>query len=303
MEILDAKALRIFMAVVRCGSIRSGADHLSIAPSIVSRQVADIERNVGLPLFDRSSRGVALTDAGALVLDHGKRVLEDGGLLEEQLAQLKGGHQGRVRISCGEGFLADLVEHGLASFVDVYPSIRYSVHLGGTEGVMRAVIEGDVDIGIAYNPLIEPKIRSLSISRQPLCTILHPSSPLAAASTMSLAECMSLPCALLGKGHGVTDLVGRVAANHSLALAPLVETSSLDVLRRFVVAGLGVTYLPRFAVATELARGTVEAVELSDPLLNEASAHLLVKARRRLPHSVERLASHLATTMSAFKGA
>lgn len=301
MEILDAKALRIFMAVVRYGSIRSAAEHLSIAPSIVSRQVADIERNLGLSLFDRSSRGVALTDAGALVLEHGKRVLEDGSLLEEQLAQLKGVQQGRVRICCGEGFLADLIEHGLTAFVDVYPSIRYAVHLGGTEGVLQAVIDGDADIGIAYNPVIEPKVRSLAIARQPLCAIVHPSSPLAGLDTIALAQCMSLPCALLGKGHGVTDLVGRVAANHGLAMAPLVETASLDALRRFVVAGLGVTYLPRFAVATELARGTVEAVELSDPLLNEACAHLMVKARRRLPNSVERLASHLAAAMSAFQ--
>ncbi|HBF32270.1 LysR family transcriptional regulator [Rhizobium sp.] len=301
MEILDAKALRIFMAVVRYSSIRSAADHLSIAPSIVSRQVADIEKNVGLPLFNRSSRGVTLTDAGVLVLEHGKRVLEDGGLLEEQLEQLKGVQQSRVRICCGEGFLADLIEHGLQAFVDVYPSISYALHLGGTDGVMQAVIEGDADIGIAYNPVIEPKVRSLAISRQPLCAIVHPSSPFVGRETVPLVQCMSLPCALLGKGHGVTDLVGRVAANNGHAMAPLVVTTSVDALRRFVVAGLGVTYLPRFAVATELARGTVEAIELSDPLLNEACAHLMVKARRRLPNSVTRLASHLATAMSAFK--
>lgn len=301
METLDAKALRIFMAVVRYGSIRSAAEHLSIAPSIVSRQVADIERNVGLALFDRSSRGVALTDAGALVLEHGQRVLEDGSLLEEQLSQLKGVQQGRVRICCGEGFLADLIEHGLKVFVDVYPSIHYAVHLGGTEAVLQSVIEGDADIGIAYNPLIESKIRSLAISRQPLCAIVHPTNPLAARDTVALADCISLPCALLGKRHGVTDLVSRVAANYGLAIAPLVETASIDALRRFVVAGLGVTYLPRFAVATELARGTVQAIELSDPPLNEACAHLMVKARRRLPNSVERLASHLAVAMSAFQ--
>jgi DNA-binding transcriptional LysR family regulator len=67
------------------------------------------------------------------------------------------------------------------------------------------------------------------------------------------------------------------------------------------MAGLGVTFLPRFAVSTELNRGALGIVELNDPLLVQASAHLMVKARRRLPNSVERLSSFLAAEMAAFQ--
>ncbi|AVH45434.1 LysR family transcriptional regulator [Agrobacterium tumefaciens] len=302
METLDAKALRMFMAVVRHGSIRSAAEHLDVAPSVVSRQVAETERNIGLALFDRTSRGVSLTDAGELVLEHGKRVLEDSGLLAEQLDQLRGVQQARIRLCCGEGFLGDLIEHGLASFIKVYPTIRYSMTLGSTEAVLDNVANGDVDIGIAYNPLIDTRIRSLAISRQPLCLVAPLGHRLLNQTQVTLAECLAAsPYALLGKGHGVTQLVGRVAADCGSAVAPLVETPSIDVLRRFVTAGLGVTFLPRFAVATELQRSALGVVELGDPLLAEASAHLMVKARRRLPASVERLAGYLAAEMSAFK--
>ncbi len=168
MDTLDAKALRIFMAVVRYGSIRSAAERLNLAPSVVSRQIADTERNVGLPLFDRTSRGVGLTEAGELVLEHGRRVLDDNGLLAEQLDELRGVQQGRVRLQCGEGFLGDLLEHGLTAFAAVYPTIRYAVSLGSTETILDGVANGDADIGVAYDPVADIRIRSLAISRQPL---------------------------------------------------------------------------------------------------------------------------------------
>ncbi len=68
-----------------------------------------------------------------------------------------------------------------------------------------------------------------------------------------------------------------------------------------MIAGLGISFLPRFAVSTELAREAVAIRELSDPLLAEASAHLMVRARRRLPLSVERLSGFLANNMAAFR--
>ncbi|YBV93904.1 LysR family transcriptional regulator (plasmid) [Phyllobacteriaceae bacterium JZ32] len=301
METLDAKALRIFMAVVRFGSIRSAAENMHVAPSVVSRQITETERDLGLPLFDRTSRGVELTDAGQLVLEHARRVVEDHGLLAEQLDQLRAIQQGRVRICCGEGFLGDLIENGLKSFVSVYPTIRYEVQLGSTEHILDGVANGDTDIGIAYNPPIDTRIRSLAISRQPLCFVAPPDHPLLAHGQVALEECLDSPCAMLSKGHGVTQLVERVAAERGVAIAPLIETRSIDILRRFVSAGLGVTFLPEFAVTTELSRNVLGAVELSDPLLFEASAHLMVKARRRLPASVEKLATYLASQMSAFK--
>lgn len=291
----------MFMAVVRFGSIRGAAEHEHVAPSVVSRQIAETERNIGLPLFERNARGMALTEAGELVLEHGRRVLEEHGLLTEQLGFLKGVQQRRVRILCGEGFLADVLQYGLGSFVKIYPDVQYDLQLGSTETVLDRVANGDVDIGIAYNPLVDARVRSLAISKQPLCVVTPPQHPLLAKDELALADCVGFSNALLGPGHGITQLVTRIAADSGFAMAPLVETTSIDVLRRFVIAGLGISFLPRFAVSTELARDAVAIRELSDPLLTEASAHLMVRSRRRLPLSVERLSGFLANHMAAFQ--
>ncbi|WP_244634829.1 LysR family transcriptional regulator [Brucella intermedia] len=289
------------MAVVRIGSIRGAAEHVNVAPSVVSRQIAETERKIGLTLFERNARGMALTEAGELVLEHSRRVLEEHSLLREQLGFLKGVQQRRVRILCGEGFLADILQHGLGSFVRIYPDVQYDLQLGGTESVLDGIANGDADIGIAYNPLTDARVRSLAISKQPLCVVAPPGHPVLAKDRLELADCAGLPNALLGPGHGITQLVTRVAADRGFAISPLVETTSIDVLRRFVIAGLGISFLPRFAVSTELAREAVGIRQLSDPLLAEASAHLMVRARRRLPLSVERLSGFLANNMAAFR--
>ncbi|WP_374833743.1 LysR family transcriptional regulator [Paenochrobactrum pullorum] len=301
MESLDAKELRMFMAVVRIGSIRGAAEYLQVAPSVISRQIADTERVIGLPLFSRTARGMRLTEAGELVLDYGRRILEESSLLTEQLGLLRGVQQQRVRIRCGEGFLADVLKHGLSAFVKIYPEIRYDLQLGSTQGVLDAIANGDADIGIAYNPTIDTRVRSLAISRQPLCLVAQPHHPLLIKENLQMADCNGLSCSLLSQGHGITQLVTRVAADQGIALITLLETSSIDVLKHFVMAGLGVTFLPRFTVATELENGSVNIRELSDPVFNDASAHLMVRARRRLPASVERLGSFLAFNMTAFR--
>ncbi len=301
MDALDARSLRYVLAVARTGSIRGAVEFLHVAPSAVSRQVADVEGRFGIPFFERTARGVVLTEAGHLLLEHARRVLEEQDLLAEQLDQLKEVRQGLVRIVCGEGFVPDLVERGLRAFRSIYPAIRFTIALGSTTGVLEAVNNGDADVGIVYNPIVDTGIRSLAISRQPLCLVAPPGHPLLTCDGVTLAESLDGPCALLSPGHGVRQLVGRVAADRGLALAPVVETASMDVLRRFVGAGLGVTFLPRFAVASEVARGVLGTVDLTDPLLSEASAHLVVRARRRLPLSVDRLAGTLSQEMVAFR--
>lgn len=296
----DAKELRIFSAVVRIGSIRGAADHLNVAPSVISRQIADTERNIGQPLFERTARGMELTEAGRLVLEHSQRVQEESGLLQEQLALLKGVQQRRVRILCGEGFLADVLQNGISAFTKVYPEVQYDLQLGSTNSVLDSIANSDADIGIAYNPVIDTRVRSLAILRQPLCVVMHRDHPLNTKGKVFLVDCLRFPNALLTSSHGITQLVTRIAADNGIAINPLVETTSIDVLRRFVITGLGITFLPRFAVTTELDRGVLTVKELEDPHLVSASAHLMVRARRRLPSSVERLSGFLAANMSAF---
>lgn len=300
MMTLDRRDIRIYLAVHRHGSIRAASDQLGLAPSVVSRHIADLEVQLGVPLFERSSKGVRLTDAGILVLEHARHVLEEAGFLQEQLADLRGIQQRHVRIHCGEGFLADFVQNGLAGVMTQSPHVRYELLIGSTDAVVAALANGESDIGIAYNPPATGAVRSIVSASHPLCVVMPPDHPLAARPSVALADCLPYPLALLPKGHGTTDLLTRVASDGGLALAPRLMTTSIDALRRFVSSGLGLAFLPRASVAMELAEGAARVRELSDLALMGATAHLMVRARRRLPASVADLARHLEYCMASF---
>ena len=98
-------------------------------------------------------------------------------------------------------------------------------------------------------------------------------------------------------------LLQRVEADQRFHLVPVLETSSIDVLRRHAMAGQSITFLPAFAVAPEVKAGLLILRPLTDALLVEASAHILVRSQRRLPVPVERLLGILAEGMEAFRAA
>lgn len=299
------RALRYFLAVVRAGSIRGAADALHVAASAVSRQVADLEAGFGAPLLERLARGVVPTEAGRIVAEHAQRLADEAALLEDRLLRLRGVQAGTVRLCCGAGFLTDLVDNALAGFAEAHPGVAYRVNLGGTDRILAAVAEGEADIGLAYNPPSHPELRSVASARQPLAAILRPDHPLARGRRrpLGLRATAEVPCAVLPAGHGVRRLLGRVEADGGFRLNVRLETGSIELQRRFVLAGMGVTFLPGFAASTELSAGGLVAVPLADALLSQATTHLLVRAGRRLPEAVDRVAARLAEGLDAFRGA
>ncbi|MDN5568514.1 MAG: LysR family transcriptional regulator [Paracoccus sp. (in: a-proteobacteria)] len=299
-DAFDARFLREFLIIAQEGSIRRAADRLNIAPSGVSRKLAEAEARLGVSLMTRTAKGIALTDAGRLVREHALHQQDEQTFLLDQLGkfQITGG--AAVRIAAGEGFAPDLMQNGLAPLSRVHPDLRFRIDLAGSDEILRRVVEGEADLGIAYNPTPTEATRSIAVAHQPLCAILPVGSPLAAHDRIGLAQVLTHPVAMLDIRHAIRNLVGRAASDQGLALNPQVETSSIAALIRYVEAGMGATFLPRFSAAIQADRGEVAIVDLHEESLQHVSTHLIVRARRRLPHSVTLAADFLAAHMVAF---
>ena len=300
MESLSARFLSEFLVITQEGSIRRAAERLNIAPSAISRKLAEAEARLGVVLLERSAKGIVLTDAGRLVREHALHMQDEQTFLLDQLGKFResGGHA--VRIAVGEGFAADLMQNGLAALGRKHPDLRFHADLVGTGEIQRRVVEGEADIGIAYDPVPTERTASLAIARQPLCAIVPVGSTLAKLRRISLAQMLQQPVAMLDARHAIRTLVGRAASDQGLALHPQVETSSIAALIRYVGAGMGGTFLPRFSVSIQAERGEVAIVDLNEESLQHVSAHLMVRARRRLPASVALTAEYLAAHMVAF---
>ncbi|MDR3396664.1 MAG: LysR family transcriptional regulator [Pandoraea sp.] len=301
--ITESRLPYLFEAV-QCGTVRAAADRLDIAPSAVSRQIALLEAELAMPLIERHKRGVHLTQAGRLLMEYYREQRAHQEDLLAKLQEVRGLRRGHIRLAVGEGFVSDLMGAPLQYFCKRYPDITLTLDLAGTNEVMRLVAEDDADIGLVYNPPAEPKIVSRAQMRQPGHAIVAPDSSLVGQlnekGALRLDALYDVPLALMHGAYGTRQLMELAEQSEKHRLAPTVTTNSISVLKHFVRAGLGATFLPAFAVSQEIEAGVLRALPVDHPILNRAEAHLVTRAGRRLSGAANRLLTHLASKMEAF---
>lgn len=295
------KALRYFLTVVRAGSVRRAADQLNVAASAISRHVSDLEYHFNTPLLERLSRGVVPTEAGNIVVEHAQRALENVEFLEDRLRSLRGVQEGTVRICCGSSWAGDLMKNGLKPFAAKYPNVSWRVSVGTTNTILAAVVNGEADVGLVYNPPAHEDIATKKIAKSGLYALMAPSTEYAnILGPKRLKDLAHIPAALSPPTHGVRQLIGQVEANDGFRLIAKLETDSGNLKLQFVLSGLGMTLSPRFVADHELRAGKLIAIRLTDPILEQGAAHLVVRAKRRLPEATERLVEFLAANLTAY---
>ena len=118
---LHGIALRYFVEVSRTGSIATASENLHVAVSAISRQITKLEHEVGAPLFERMPRGMVLTEAGDLLVQHARRALLDGEAVLAEIRSARALGRGIVRVACSEGFTQYFMPSVMAGFCAVAP--------------------------------------------------------------------------------------------------------------------------------------------------------------------------------------
>lgn len=301
-NVLDDHRLRYLFEAVRLGSVRAAADAMGVNPSVVSRQISQLEKDLDLPLIERLGRGVRATDAGALLVDRFRRWAAEREDTLAKLREIQGLQRGHLDIILGEGFVSDLLSGPLLAFWRRYPRLTMALHVGGTDEVIRAVVDDRCHMGLVYHAPADPHLRVNASIRQPICLIARPDHPLAlAGQPPRLAEIARYPLGLMHPSYGVRQIVSLAEAAEKVGLSPQLTTGSMYVLREFAKANMGVTLLPAFAVGSDLVVGDLVAVPVESPLLMAGEAQLITRAGRELPAAASQLLRYLSARMRAFR--
>ncbi|WP_110650763.1 LysR family transcriptional regulator [Salinicola peritrichatus] len=291
-----------FRVTVESGSLRKAAARLDIAPSAVSRQIALLEAAFEAPLLERTPRGIRPTPVGEMALDYCR---QRGALDDDFIARLEAYQRletGTISLVVGEGFINDLIDAPLKAFAERYRGIRLDIQQAGTDEIIESVVEDRAHIGLMFHERVHPQIRFWVSSGQPLLAICPADHPLAdEPEPISLRRLGEIPTALWKPGHGVRRLVDEAFAQAGLHPQVALETNSMAVLRRSVVAGMGITLLPRFSVAHELEQGSVVARRVASEPFQNSQAHMITRVGRRQPQASLKLLRHLGAWMHAFR--
>ncbi len=302
-NVLDDHRLRYLYEAIRLGSVRAAADAMGVNPSVVSRQISQLEKDLDLRLIERLGRGVRATEAGALLVDRFRRWSAEREDTLAKLREIQGLQRGHLDIILGEGFVSDLMSGPLLAFWRRYPRLTMAFHVGGTDEVIRSVVDDRSHMGLVYHAPSDPRLRVNASIRQPICLIARPDHPLAQAGRPArLAEIARCSLGLMQSNYGVRQIVSLAEAADQVGLSPQLTTDSMYVLRAFAKADMGVTLLPAFAVESDLADGSLVAVPIDSPLLMAGEAQLVTRAGRELPAAASQLLRYLGARMRAFRG-
>ena len=144
----DLLSLRLFIATAETGAIARAADASNIAPSAVSKRIAQLEQSVGAALFFRRQRGIELTPAGEALARHARSVLRLLERMDGELSEFSSGVRGVVRLSGNPSAVIQFLPEDLDAFIRLHPSVQIKLHEDMSVAILQAVRDGLTDIGI-----------------------------------------------------------------------------------------------------------------------------------------------------------
>lgn len=277
--------LRYFNEVARLGSIRKAADRLHVAPSAVSRQIAQLEHELDAVLFERSKVGVQLTTAGEQLARHTHRIFRDLERARTAIDDLRGLRRGEVKVWVIEGIVSGMLPTLIASFNERYPRVSFKVVTSSTDRIIEALMSDEADIGITFNATPRAEIQVIGQCTEPIYCLVSSAHAFAGRGSVSLAEICDQPLALSDHSFVLRQIFERAIARQRLKADVLVTTNSLELTKTMAATGRVVAFMPALTVVKELSTGSLKAIPISDPEFAAAHSGICVHRDRSLPHA------------------
>jgi DNA-binding transcriptional LysR family regulator len=295
--------LRYLYEAAKLGSMRAAADSLGVAVSSVSRQISQMESDIGIALIEHGRRNIKLTEAGMVLIEHYSEQLRLHEAVDARLSDLKGLRTGRVFLAVGEGFIGEPLSRLIVRFQAKFPGLLINVHAAPSSNeVARLVAEDDAHLGLVLQPSDDPRIRVLASVRQSLCAIMKIRHPLAHHRLLKLADLKAYRLCLLASSSRTRQLLQAAESSEGISLQPCLTSNSITLLKNLLHEGDFFTLLPRLAVSAEIDSGAFTAVPIASTALQDVSVQLVSRLGRRLPPAPLRMLSVLMNYLEACGG-
>ena len=294
---MQSTALRYFLEVVRTGSIAEASARLNVAGSAISRQIARLERELGVALFERRPRGMVASQAGELLAHHARRTFLDLEHVILDVRRLQGLKTGTVRVAATEGFAMDLIPEAVIAFRERYPGIRFDLDVQAPAAVTRKVRDGDVDLGLTFALAPAPGVRVEIEGRAPIHALMAPNHPLTSREAVTLAELREHPLALPATDTTARQLFDIACGLEGIAIEPTLVSNYMAALRAFAEAGGGITIAGRVTVLSRLQRSRLAVRPIIGAALDQRLFQIQTMPGRNLPEAVSAFLEHLRTVI------
>jgi DNA-binding transcriptional LysR family regulator len=294
---MDLRQLTALVTVAEVGSVTKAAQLLHLVQPAVTRQIRTLEEEVGAPLFDRTRQGMTLTPAGELLVERARRALHELELARTEIRSSgRGELTGIVRVGLLESTLDVLAEPLATAVARRHPGIELRV-LTAYSGYLRDWLDsGDIDMSLLYDLDDSASLTVIPLLRDPLWAVAPPGAGLSPSSPVPWEKVLAQPLVLPVAGHGLRALIDQARSQappgQSAETRVAMQTNSMHLQKKLVLAGHGWTVLPAAGVTGDVAAGTLSGAPVTAPEMVR-SVVLGLRRGRRVPAPVDVVASEL----------
>ncbi len=264
---MEIRQLRYFKEVAEREHISEAAIHLHVAQSAVSRQIANLENELGVELFERIGRNVKLTPIGKIFLEHCLSALQAIDYAKKQIDEYLDPEKGTIKIGFPTSLAGHLLPTVISAFKKEHPNVAFQLRQGSYDYLIDAV--KNREINIAFLGPLPPKDYSINTTilfTENFSVLVPVNHPLAKKEKVPLIDLRNEDFVLFPKGFVLHKII--IDACNSLGFTPKSssEGEDMDAIKGLVAAGIGITLLPDSTFYDSIPRFTVKIPLYSPPL-------------------------------------
>jgi DNA-binding transcriptional LysR family regulator len=261
---INLTSLRLLLAVHEEGTLTKAAAREAIAPSAISKRLADLELALGVTLFERSAKGMVLTPSGETLLHHARRMLVSAEQIAVEMAEHARGARGFIRMLSNLSGIVQFLPEDLQAFLVDHPSVKIDLEERPSTGVVEGVAAGLAEIGICSDDVETGRLQRLPYRADRLVVVMRPDNPLAGRASVAFRDTLAQDHIGL---HLASSIYTRSLIEARLAAMPLklrIHVPGFDAVCRMAQAGMGIGIVPGRAFALLGEPMGLTAVPLAD---------------------------------------
>jgi DNA-binding transcriptional LysR family regulator len=245
---VSLRQLRVFRSVVQTRNFSRTGELVGLTQPAVSRAILELERALGVRLLDRTTREVALTEAGRSLAARLERALDELDATLADVAGLADADGGKVRVASSPTLSAYLMPACIAACARAAPRVRFLLRDRIQQHVLEAVRGGEVDFGVVVEPRAVDDLHCEAILQEPFVLVTPARHRLARPASVRWKALDGAPLVLLDAASGSRRYVDDALARHGATCKVEQELSHPTTVFQMVQAGIGLTVMPRLAV-------------------------------------------------------
>ena len=264
---MDLDQLHTFLEIVRLKSFSKAAQTCFRTQPAISAQVRQLEQELNTTLFDRLGTRISLTPAGRIFAEYAEQILDMRRRAQDMINELDKMPRGELVIAANEATCIYVLPEVFSKYKQAFPNVQLHVDRSYGARVVDAVVDNQADFGIAQLPIQEKKLQVVKIHSDEIKLLMRPDHPLAGRAMATPLDLVEWPL-LLPKSGTTRSRLNTWLDMVEDRIQVSMELDSTEMIKRFVMAGLGLSFLAASNCKEEVRDGKLKAINLGpEPLI------------------------------------